>query len=106
MNYSETLSGREEEKLILMTADEELSLTELEIKNERYFIKGVIDHFEKNQAVIKLENQQELLWPIDKLPDGCREGEAIRLIFSNFENDRQEKEVLAKTILNQILKIG
>ncbi len=70
----------------------------------RYFIKAVIDRFEKNQAVIRTDDGQELLWPIENLPDGTTEGGAIRLIVSASENDTQEREAIAKALLNQILQ--
>ena len=89
---------------ILPSVDEELLITAPETAPEHYAINGVIECFEKDQAVIKLENNQELLWPIDKLPEGSREGGPIRLILSDLADDKQERERLAKTILNQILK--
>lgn len=97
-------SRREAEQSILPLADEELLLTTPETATEHYAINGTISRFEKDCAAIQLENGQELLWPIDKLPDGSREGGPIRLILSDSENDKQEQTRLAKTILNQILK--
>lgn len=72
--------------------------------NSRYFITAVIDHFEKNQAVIKTDDGQELLWPIENLPDGATEGGVIRLIISASSSDTEERTALAKALLNQILK--
>lgn len=103
--FNQELSPRRGmEQSILPSADEELLLTTPETATERYAIKGTIDHFEKDCAVIQLENGQELLWPIDKLPEGSREGGSVRLTLGDLENDKREQANLAKTILNQILK--
>lgn len=68
------------------------------------FKKGVIDRFEENRAVIMLDDGQEIIWPISELPDGLTEGEAVRIVLYTKEEDRNDREKLAKAILNEILK--
>lgn len=68
------------------------------------FIKGVIDRFEGVLAVIKIEDGQTLHWPIKKLPDGCREGSAVRLKLTTDLSDDEEREKVAKKILGELLK--
>jgi len=70
----------------------------------RFIKKGVIDRFEGNQAVIKTEDRQELLWPKDSLPPDLGEGDLVELalgVADSLANERQEK--VAKEILKQIL---
>lgn len=68
------------------------------------FISGAIDRFEGKTAVIKTEDGQEIIWPIKNLPDETAEGSAVRLLLSTKKTDEEEREKLAKTMLNQILK--
>ncbi len=68
------------------------------------FIKAVIDRFEGKQAVLRIDDGQELIWPIKNLPTEAKEGSAVRLILSTSQTDEEEREKMAKTILNEILK--
>ena len=68
------------------------------------YLTGVIDRLENKFAVIRTDDGQTLNWPIDKLPEATAEGEAIHLIISNFKSEEQEREKIAKAILNDILK--
>ncbi len=65
---------------------------------------GIIDRFEAEKAVIKTENGQEIIWPIQKLPDGATEGGAVKLVLTTDGEIGAEKENLAKAMLNEILK--
>jgi len=69
-----------------------------------FIMKGVIDRFEGDKAVIKTEDRQELIWPKDKLPSDLGEGDLIELAIGaadSLASGRQEK--VAKEILKQIL---
>ena len=68
------------------------------------FISGAIDRFEGKTAIIKTEDGQEIIWPIKNLPDETAEGSAVRLLLSTKKTDEEEREKLAKNMLNQILK--
>jgi len=68
------------------------------------FLKATIDRLEGNLAVIKTEDNQEILWPISDLPEGTKEGTAVRLTLSTSQSDEEERTKLAKTLLNEILQ--
>lgn len=70
----------------------------------RYYIKAVIDRFEGKSAVLVTDDKQKILWPIKNLPDDIQEGSAVRLVISTSKTDEEEREKMAKTILNEILK--
>lgn len=72
--------------------------------DNQHFLRAVIDRFEGKAAVIKTEDGQQLHWPIKNLPDEIKEGAAARLVLSTSETDQQEREKIAKTILNQLLR--
>lgn len=74
--------------------------------NKELFRKGVIDRFEGDRAVIRLDDGQNIIWPVSDLPEGLAEGAAVRLVLYTSETDEAEREKLAKTILNEILKDG
>ena len=68
------------------------------------FIKATIDRLEECFAVLRTEDAQEILWPLKNLPEGIREGAAVRLVLSTNENDEEERRKLAKSLLNEILQ--
>ena len=68
------------------------------------FIKAVIDRFENRKAVLKTDDGQELLWPIKNLPDDVQEGTVVRIVIKTNQTDQEEREKIAKTLLNEILK--
>lgn len=70
-----------------------------------YFLEGLIDRFEDKMAVIIIKDGQRLLWPIKNLPEDCEKGTGVRIILSTSQTDQEEREKVAKTILNEILKI-
>ena len=69
-----------------------------------YSLEGVVDRFEDKMAVVITKDGQKLLWPIKNLPDDCQKGATVRLVLSTSKTDEQDREKMAKTILNKILK--
>lgn len=41
--------------------------------------EGVVDRFEGDLAVVVLDDDQQVRWPLTALPPGCRPGTAVRL---------------------------
>lgn len=75
-----------------------------QIQEQKFFIRGVIDRFEGKKAVIATEDNQKIIWPIENLPENVGEGSSIRLVISTSATNGAEREKIAKTILNEILK--
>jgi len=70
----------------------------------RYSLAGTLERFEDKMAVIITDDGQKLLWPISNLPIECDKGAKVRIILSTVQTDQEEREGIAKTILNEILK--
>ena len=68
------------------------------------YLEGNIDRFEEEYAVIKLEDGQEIDWPIANLPEDIAEGEAIRIYIKEDGGKEEESADKAKKILNELLK--
>ncbi len=66
-------------------------------------IKAVIDRIEESKAVIRSDDGQTLLWPIENLPEDTSEGSVVYINLSKSEIGEQERENLAKDILNEIM---
>ena len=71
-------------------------------------LQATVDHFEENFAIVSFHNGDTITIHIDDLPDNTTEG-SILYLNPTLETDEQPKETtdkenLAKTILNQILK--
>ena len=71
---------------------------------KKYYLKGVVDRFEGKVAVIKTDDSQEVKWPINNLPEDAEEGTSVRLVITTSKSDEEEREKIAKTMLNEILK--
>ena len=66
-------------------------------------VKAVIDRFESDLAVIKIEGT-EVYWPKKELPNSFHEGETIVFqILADHEVDK-DREQRAKDFLNELLK--
>jgi hypothetical protein len=72
---------------------------------EPIVIKGVIDRFEGEQALIKTLDHREISLPREKLTDDFQEGQAVYLTVSLSQDETAGREALAKTMLNEILNI-
>ncbi|MAF13691.1 MAG: hypothetical protein CMI53_02245 [Parcubacteria group bacterium] len=81
-----------------------MSEADLDKLNNSYFISGKIKQFKDKDAIIETADGQKLTWPIKNLPEDIAVGKKVRLVLSTADTDQKEREVLAKTILNQILK--
>lgn len=71
---------------------------------DAFVMKGVIDRFEGDKAVIKTEDRQELIWPKDRLPQDLKESDLVELAIGaadSLVSGHQEK--VAKEIIKQIL---
>ncbi len=66
-------------------------------------VKAVIDRFENDLAVLKIDGN-EIIWPREELPNSFHEGEAIVFqILADHEADK-DREQRAKDFLNELLK--
>jgi len=70
----------------------------------QHFLKGVIDRFEGNMAVLKLDNGAEINWPKENLYAEAKEGDVVKLFAAPDGADTAEREALAKSILNELLR--
>lgn len=71
---------------------------------KKFFLKATVDRIENNFAIIKTEDKQEILWPIDNLPEDAKEGSTVRLNLSTSKTDEEERVKLAKSLLEEILR--
>lgn len=76
------------------------------IDNTQFFISAVVKNIEDNVAILLLENNQQINWPKDKLPDDATPGQTIKIIIYSNQELEKSKEELSRSILNEILKNG
>lgn len=69
-----------------------------------FYLEGTIDRFENDVAVIRLETGTSLLWPKEKLNNNTHEGSVIKVGVDSNIVKTAATEVLAKDVLNEILK--
>lgn len=63
-----------------------------------------IDRFEGEQAILKTQNGETVLWPKNKLSENAEEGSTISFTIAPEKDSEQENKKLAKDILNEILE--
>lgn len=69
-----------------------------------FYLEGTIDRFENDLAVIRLETGTTMLWPKEKLPGDVHEGSVLKVSLDSNLTKTAETEILAKDVLNEILK--
>lgn len=75
-----------------------------EVLDKRKYMLATLDRLEGDKAVLKLDDGQALDWPADKLPAGASEGTQLKLVLSSNKSEEAEREEVAKSVLNEILK--
>jgi len=75
-----------------------------EILKKRKFISASIDKVEGKIAALTTDDGQLLNWPVAKLPSGAGEGLRVKLVIFSDKSEEEEREAMAKTLLNEILK--
>lgn len=66
-------------------------------------LKVTVDRFEGEFAVLTYSGG-ELLWPKHKVPEHTHEGDVLVLVAKRDKDATKDREELAKTLLNEILK--
>ncbi|WP_050606305.1 DUF3006 domain-containing protein [Clostridium niameyense] len=61
-------------------------------------MKGIIDRFEEEFAVVELESGETMNIPINKMPKGIREGVVINIFGRRISIDESETKKLSKDI--------
>ncbi len=56
----------------------------------------------ENEAVLALNDGQELRWPKHLLPNGAEKGASVRIIIHDKKTDQEERDRLARSLLNEI----
>ena len=69
-----------------------------------FFLEAVLDRFEGDTAVLRVKDAKEILWPKRALPADAREGSFVYLQALSGKEKEIEREKLAKTLLNEVLK--
>jgi len=67
-------------------------------------MKGTIDRIEEQIAVIRLDNGEQINYPMDDLLFDVKEGDSVDILIAKNENKTIENEDDAKSFLNDILK--
>lgn len=72
--------------------------------DKRKYLLAIVDRMEGSKAVLKLDDGQSLDWPLDKLPAEAVEGTQLKLLLLSDKGEEEEREKMAKAVLNEILK--
>lgn len=72
--------------------------------DNNYFLTVTLDRFEGKEAILIADSGEKFNWPIKNLPTDSKEGDQLRLVLFNTASEKEEREKIAKTLLNEILK--
>jgi hypothetical protein len=75
-----------------------------DIIDNRKYLLAIVDRVEGSKAVLKLDDGQSLDWPADKLPGEIDEGSQVKILLLSNKGEKEEREEMAKAVLNEILK--
>ncbi len=70
----------------------------------KYSLSGTLDRIEEDKAVIRLDDGQEIFWAREKLPQNVKEGELVRIKLFTSDTESEEREKIARKLLEEILK--
>ena len=79
-------------------------MQEENIKIDKYEQSAVIEKFEDKLAVLVLEDDQKINWPIKDLPEDVKQGSKVRISISSSTSKEEERKKLAKELINEILQ--
>lgn len=74
--------------------------------NKRKYVAATLDRIEGISAVFQLDDGQKLNWPVANLPADLKEGGQVKLVLYTDKDEQEEREEIAKAVLNEILKTG
>jgi hypothetical protein len=69
-------------------------------------VKLILDRLEGKSGILISEDGRQIIWPADKLPADCHEGQALEFFISTDLKAEAINRHLAKDILNEILDAG
>ncbi len=75
-----------------------------EVFKTRKFQLATFDRVEGEFAVLRFDNGQTMNWPKNELPAGVSEGDVLKVVLLNKEDEEEEREAMAKAVLNELLK--
>lgn len=67
------------------------------------FLTGKIDKIEDNKVIVRMQNGEHLIWPIEKMPFAPTVGAEVKIIL-NAQGAQAQSENAAKDLLNEILQ--
>jgi hypothetical protein len=73
-------------------------------ENDRkdFSLRGVVDRYEGDYAVLAFDDGQRLFWPKKQLPAGAREGVAVAIVLTVDPMDTKQRSARLKVLLADI----
>lgn len=87
-----------------MKGSPKVSVPSAEKEKDRkdFSLRGVVDRYEGNYAVLVFDDGQRLLWPREKLPVGARESVAVVVALTIDLTDTEQRSTRLQTLLADI----
>ena len=73
-----------------------------EMGRKEFSLRGVVDRYEGDYAVLVFDDGQRLLWPREQLPTGAREGVVVAIALSVDLMDTEQRSAKLKGLLADI----
>lgn len=87
-----------------MKGSPKVSVSSAGKQNDRkdFSLRGVVDRYEGNYAVLAFDDGQRLLWPREKLPVGASESVAVVVALTVDLTDTEQRSTRLQTLLADI----
>lgn len=72
--------------------------------DHKYIQTVTVQAIEETSVVLLLPDGQTLTWPKDLLPPSIKKDQQLRVILHDKETESQEREALARAVLNEVMK--
>jgi hypothetical protein len=73
-----------------------------ESNRKDFSLRGVVDRYEGDYAVLAFDDGQRLFWPKEQLPAGAREGVAVAIVLTVDLMDTKQRSARLKVLLADI----
>ena len=79
-----------------------VTIPEEEMGRKDFSLRGVLDRYEGDYAVLVFDGGQRLLWPSEQLPAEAREGVAIAITLTVDSTDTEQRSSKLRSLLADI----
>jgi len=71
--------------------------------DHQYVQKATVKKITSEQAELELPDGQVIKWPVKLLPSDLKNGDTVRILVHDKQTEEEERQRLAKSLLNEVM---